>query len=75
MNCSICRNGICGNGFTEELFNKNGKLIILKNLPALICDNCGAKFFDETTSKLILSKLKELKDHDSELEIVNLKAA
>jgi YgiT-type zinc finger domain-containing protein len=42
MICSICPIGTCHDGITEELFTKKGRLIILKNLPALICDNCSA---------------------------------
>jgi len=75
MNCSICNNGTCKKGITEELFNKNGKLIILKDLPAMICENCGAKFFSEETSALILKNLKEAEHSKAELEIISAKVA
>ncbi|MEP7169457.1 MAG: type II toxin-antitoxin system MqsA family antitoxin [Bacteroidota bacterium] len=75
MTCSICNIGNCKDGITEELFNKKGKLIILKNLPALICENCGAKFFSEETSKIILLNLKEAEKSRAELEIISAKVA
>lgn len=75
MTCSICNSGECIESITEELFNKKGKLIILKNLPAMICENCGAKFFSETTSKLILENLKEAEKSKAELEIISAKVA
>jgi len=75
MNCSICREGECKAGVTEELFNKKGKLIVLKNLPAMICENCGAKFFSEETSKLILKNLDEAAKSNAEFEIINAQAA
>ncbi|MCW5911329.1 MAG: YgiT-type zinc finger protein [Cyclobacteriaceae bacterium] len=71
MTCSICNIGTCTEGITEELFNKNGKLIILKNLPAMVCENCGAKFFSEETSKVILRNLKEVENSKAELEIIS----
>lgn len=75
MTCSICNVGECKPGITEELFNKKGKLIILKNLPSMICENCGAKFFNEETSKLILDNLKEAEKSNAELEIISAKVA
>jgi len=75
MTCSICNNGECKSGITEELFNKKGKFIILKNLPAMICENCGAKFFSEQTSTLILQNLKEAEKSNAELEIISAKVA
>jgi YgiT-type zinc finger domain-containing protein len=75
MICSICNIGTCNKGTTEELFNKNGKLIILKDLPAMICENCGAKFFSEETSNLILKNLKEAENSKAELEIISAKVA
>jgi YgiT-type zinc finger domain-containing protein len=75
MICSICPIGTCHDGITEELFNKKGRLIILKNLPALICDNCSAKLFSENTSAAILANLKDAEHSTAELEMINLKVA
>jgi hypothetical protein len=54
----------------EMASNKKGELIILKNLPVLI-ENCGAKFFSEATSKIILQNLKEVEKSKGELEIIS----
>ncbi len=75
MICSICLIGTCHEAITEELFTKKGRLIILKNLPALICDNCGTKLFSENTSASILANLKDAEYSIAELEMINLKVA
>jgi len=75
MKCSICHMGTCHAGVTEELFNKNDRLIILKDLPAMVCDNCGAKLFSEDTSRIILQNLKEAEHSKAELEIISAKVA
>lgn len=67
--------GTCHAGMTEELFNKNGRLIILKDLPAMVCDNCGAKLFSEETSRIILRNLKEAEHSKAELEVISAKVA
>lgn len=61
MKCVTCKNGTCKKGFATKLFEKNGSLIILKQVPALICDNCGAKYFDGKTSAMMLKKSKIIK--------------
>jgi len=75
MKCSICHIGTCHEGITEELFNKNGRLIIDKDLPAMICDNCGAKLFSEETSRIILQNLKDSEHSKAELEVISAKVA
>ena len=57
------------------MFDKGGNIVIFKNVSALICDNCGAKFFDSQTSAILLKQVREARKNGSELEILNLKAA
>ncbi|MCF8277083.1 MAG: YgiT-type zinc finger protein [Flavobacteriales bacterium] len=75
MICSTCQIGTCKEGTTEELFNKNGRLIILKDLPAMVCNNCGAKFYSEQTSQIILDNLKKAENSNAELEVISAKVA
>ena len=75
MKCTVCKNGICKMGTTTKLFDKKGTITIFKNVPAMICDNCGAKFFDGETSAMMLQRTRQLRKAGAELEIVNLKAA
>ena len=75
MICSICHIGNCKDGITEELFNKKGRLIILKDLPAKVCTNCGAKFFSEETAQIILENLKKAESSNAELEVISAKVA
>jgi YgiT-type zinc finger domain-containing protein len=74
MKCTICRNGTCKKGIATKMFQKSNSIIILKNVDAMICDNCGTKFFDAETSAKMLNKVRQLRKHGSELEIINLKA-
>lgn len=74
MKCVTCKNGNCKKGFATKLFEKNGSLIILKHVPAMICDNCGAKYFDGETSAMMLNKVRQLRQNDSEIQVVNIKS-
>jgi YgiT-type zinc finger domain-containing protein len=75
MKCSVCHNGNCRKGFTTQTFEKNGVITVFKNVPALICDNCGMKYFTADTSADLLKRVREARKAGSELEVINLKAA
>ena len=75
MKCTVCKNGDCYSGFTSKMFDKNGSMTIFKNVPAMICDNCGSKFFDGDTSLLLLQKVRNIRQNGAELEVINLQAA
>jgi YgiT-type zinc finger domain-containing protein len=75
MKCTVCKNGTCKAGIASKMFDKQGHITIFKNVPAMICDNCGAKFFDGDTAAILLQKVREIRKTGSELEIINMKAA
>jgi hypothetical protein len=57
------------------MFDKQGNITVFKNVPAMICDNCGAKFFDGDVSTMLLRRVREIRKNGSELEVINLQAA
>jgi YgiT-type zinc finger domain-containing protein len=75
MKCSVCHNGICKKGFTTQTFEKKGVITVFKNVPAMICENCGMKYFDAETSAHLLKRAREARKAGSELEVINLKVA
>lgn len=75
MKCTVCKNGTCKKGITSTMFDKKGTITIFKQVPAMICDNCGAKFFDAKTSASLLKLARLSRKNGSELEVLSLKAA
>ena len=75
MNCVICKNGniIPGNvTFTLE----RGKLIIIfKQVPALVCQNCGDFYLTPEITKILLDKANQTVSNGVEFEIINFKSA
>lgn len=41
MECVICKNGTTRQGFVTYALERNCAIVIFKNAPALICENCG----------------------------------
>jgi len=75
MKCTTCHNGVCVSQPANTMFDKGESIVVLKNVPAMVCNNCGAKYFDAETTRLMLKKVKEVSAKGTELEILNLKAA
>jgi len=51
MTCPICKNGKTLDGFTTLVFRKGKSTIIVKKVPAEVCENCNESFISENTSK------------------------
>lgn len=54
MKCVICKKGETLAGVTTVTLNRNGVTVVIKNVPAEICRNCGEEYVDsQTTSHLM----------------------
>jgi HTH-type transcriptional regulator / antitoxin MqsA len=68
-NCHICGS----NHFTEELvkeiFEINGKLILVENIPAKVCSRCGEITFSSQTAESIRLMLNNNHTSPKKMEI------
>jgi len=48
--CSFCK-GTLQKGRTEFVARVKKEVVLIKNVPAYICDNCGEAYFDPEVSK------------------------
>jgi YgiT-type zinc finger domain-containing protein len=69
VKCTICKHGETKDGFTTITLEKNGATLVFKNVPALICDNCGEKYLVDNITKDLLLKAKEIVKSGVEVDI------
>ena len=69
MKCMICKHGDTKKGTTTVTLEKDGSTIVFKEVPAQICDNCGEKYIDESTTKELLKKAREIVKNGVEVDI------
>ena len=69
MKCVICRHGETRPGTATVTLEKGTSTIVFKDVPAMICDNCGEKYIDRETTKTLLSKANELVENGTEVDI------
>ena len=75
MNCALCHNGETKPGLVTVTLERNETIVLIKNVPAEICMNCGHYYLSEAMSREVLEKGEEAITKGAELEIVNLKVA
>ena len=75
MKCLSCKNGIPKPGTTTFTAERDGVVVVVKNVPARICDICGEEYFDATVTAKILEQVKEAAKAGGQLNLRDYAAA
>ncbi len=72
MECVICKNGATHQGFVTVTLERNGSIIAIKEVPAMVCNNCGEYYLDADTTKDVLAKAEQAIEKGVEFEVINM---
>lgn len=75
MECSLCKNRTTEKGYVTVTLEKGETIVLIKNVPAEVCTNCGHYYLSAETTQLVLDKGKEAYEKGTELEVVKLQVA
>ena len=75
MECVICKVGETENGLTTFTLERDNTIIVFKNVPALVCKNCGDFYLTDETTKMLLKKASKTIEKGVEIEVINFKPA
>ncbi len=75
MECTLCKNGTTEIGHVTVKLEKGETIVLIKDVPADICSNCGHYYLTTEITKLVLEKGNEAFLKGAELEVVKLKVA
>lgn len=53
MTCVICKGGEAKPGRTTLTVERGALTLVIKDIPARVCGNCGEAYFDEATTAQI----------------------
>ena len=56
MKCPICKNGETRPGTTTLTVERGPLTLVVRHVPAQICDNCGEDYIEEATTRKALSQ-------------------
>ena len=54
MTCPICRNGELADSTADQTLSHEGTTLVVKSVPAEVCDNCGEAFFSADVTQRLL---------------------
>ena len=74
MKCVICRHGYTEKGFTTVTLERNESVLVFKQVPADICDNCGEVYLESEINQALLSQAETELQRGVFLEMVNFSA-
>ena len=53
FHCHVCGSGDARAVIVDEVFNLNGKHVLVEGIPAKVCSRCGDKTFSRETTERI----------------------
>ena len=59
MKCVACRNGEVRPGTATVPLERDGLILVVKGVPARVCENCGEEYLDETETGRLLDTAEE----------------
>ena len=72
MICVICKTGTCYPGKTHFNTFVKDAFVVVKNVDAMICDNCGEAYYDTPTVEYIQKQVKLGYNNTEEVEVMKV---
>lgn len=74
MQCVICKHGDTRPGLVTVTLERDDTIIILKGVPAEICNNCNEYYLSASVSEQVLQRAEEAVNKGAEVEILRYAA-
>ncbi len=59
MRCVVCKKGETEQGKATVTLEREGITLVIKGVPAAVCQNCGEEYVDEETTSHLLQMAEE----------------
>ena len=59
MKCIVCRHGLTEPGTTTVTFHRDGQTVVVNDVPAEVCENCGEAYVAEDVTEQLLQMAAE----------------
>ncbi len=74
MKCVICKNGETESGSVTVSLQRGETTILIKDVPADICVNCGEYYLSDVISEQVLNQAEATVSKNAEVEILRFAA-
>ena len=69
MSCTICHQAEPQPGATTVTLERMGAIFVMKDVPALVCPNCGEEYVSEQVSARVLELAEQAFDEGVTLDV------
>lgn len=74
MNCVVCKNGRTEPGAATVTLNREQSVIVVKGVPAELCDNCGEYYLSDEIAAQVMERAETAVRRGAEVEILRFAA-
>lgn len=74
MKCLICKTGETNTGTATVTLERHDTVVVIKDVPAQVCDNCGEYYLSEDVSIRIYALAEEAVKRKVEVEVLHYAA-
>jgi YgiT-type zinc finger domain-containing protein len=74
MKCVVCRHGDTRPGHTTVTLQRGDTTVILKQVPAAICENCGEYYLSDEITAQVMARAEAAVRSGAEVEILRFAA-
>ena len=75
MRCVLCKHGETAQGFTTLTLTRDAMTLVVKDVPASVCNNCGEEYVDSETTTHLLHVAESAAKNGVQVEVRNYTAA
>jgi len=74
MKCIFCKQGSTRPGDVTITLSRENTVVVIRNVPAEVCENCSEYFLSENTTDHVLSRAEDAVQKGVEVEIIRYAA-
>lgn len=74
MRCVICKHGETQAGLVTVTLERDESFVIIKRVPADVCDNCGEYYLSDAITEHVLERTEVAVNNGAEVEIIRYAA-
>ena len=74
MKCVICKQGQTNNGYTTVTLQRGPTTVVIKDVPAMICENCGEYYLNEDVTDKVQNMAEQAFKQGVEIEVLRYAA-
>ena len=74
MTCPLCKTGEAGAGSTTVTLQRGETTVVVKGVPADVCDSCGEYYLSEAVTRKVMELAEAAVGRGAEVEILRFAA-